>query len=1139
MSYFSFSLLILLLLIKFDVGDAQTDMKNNSTTAPTLCNQCLESDSCQSNSTLDIYHCDETYCIPKSLVCNGIPDCLRAEDEAVSECGCLQNEFRCMNKCIELVKRCDKIADCDEGEDEIDCKTHVCPTTHFKCANYFCIPTDKTCDFKDDCGDGSDELQCKHRECWHGEFKCKNSECIRPGYLCDGEVNCVDGSDEENCETSDFIKCGGSHLVHSTFWCDGWPECTDNHADELLCNITCSENKFQCPNGRCINDANVCDGHCDCLQSNDGNCADEMNCTAFYNKTDDVIVCTTGSTLSCWVPEGNPSRCIRQKYICDGQNDCFNGLSISDEFGCDKPNSHLNDEFFKCKDGRWLPLKHRCNFKAECLNGEDETNCEVSLPCDEDQFRCASGECVKSENRCDGHTDCWDKSDEIGCATVPCPSENWLRCEIGKQCVPMEKWCDYRVDCMDGSDEKNCDYRLCKADEFQCDSGQCIPLEYKCKKYREELMGCVDKSHLRNCVNSKCDENEFKCHRGPCIHQSMVCDGLLDCDLTWDDEDNNCYFMCSHIASDCQCQDVHINCTGHGLVQFPYDVEKEITFFHLGGNNFSEGLHENTFQHLDRLVYLDLMNNSIKHLEPFLFSTLWRLKTLNLQNNKITNLRNCSFMGLGQLTGLHLQGNNIYKLSSMAFQGLSSLITLDLSNQNITDIESEAFVGLRSLKSLDLSDNSLTHIRDGTFRGMPQVVFLNLKNNQLKVIDKNVFFTMPLLETLFTDEFRFCCLARYVKQCEPLPDEFSSCEDLMSNIVLRVCIWILAVVAITANLLVIVFRAKYKHTNQVHSFLIVNLALGDFLMGSYLLVIAVVDWYYRGVYFIHDSDWRRSSMCNVAGFISTFSSELSVFTLTVITLERLLAIIFPFKVRRLEMDFTRILMAVCWLLAIIISAIPLFNIHYFRNFYGRSGVCLALHITPDKPNGWEYSVFIFLFVNLGSLLLISGSYLWMFFVAKMTHRATETLIRHRSLSESAMAWRMSLLVATDAACWVPIIGLGLWSLAGFTVHPQVFAWVAVFVLPLNAAVNPVLYTLSAVPIIRRTVVSNRRAVSFRRSVTNDPNRTMSTTMVPPSVQYNGDKVTFSLITKIPHRGPEIVETEMTTNGRSITFGKMI
>lgn len=61
----------------------------------------------------------------------------------------------------------------------------------------------------------------------------------------------------------------------------------------------------------------------------------------------------------------------------------------------------------------------------------------------------------------------------------------------------------------------------------------------------------------------------------------------------------------------------------------------------------------------------------------------------------------------------------------------------------------------------------------------------------------------------------------------------------------------------------------------------------------------------------------------------------------------------------------------------------------------------------------------------------------MFVVAKMTHRATETLCQHRSLSESAMAWRMSLLVATDAACWVPIIGLGLVSLAGFKVPSQV------------------------------------------------------------------------------------------------------
>lgn len=43
------------------------------------------------------------------------------------------------------------------------------------------------------------------------------------------------------------------------------------------------------------------------------------------------------------------------------------------------------------------------------------------------------------------------------------------------------------------------DYRSCNADEFQCDSGQCIPLEHKCRQFGNDKKDCVDKSHLQNC----------------------------------------------------------------------------------------------------------------------------------------------------------------------------------------------------------------------------------------------------------------------------------------------------------------------------------------------------------------------------------------------------------------------------------------------------------------------------------------------------------------------------------------------------------------------------------------------------------------------------------------------------------------
>lgn len=40
--------------------------------------------------------------------------------------------------------------------------------------------------------------------------------------------------------------------------------------------------------------------------------------------------------------------------------------------------------------------------------------------------------------------------------------------------------------------------------------------------------------------------------------------------------------------------------------------------------------------------------------------------------------------------------------------------------------------------------------------------------------------------------------------------------------------------------------------------------------------------------------------------------------------------------------------------------------------------------------------------------------------------------------------------------------IGFAALGGAKIHPQVSAWIAVFILPLNSAVNPILFTISAI-----------------------------------------------------------------------------
>jgi hypothetical protein len=58
---------------------------------------------------------------------------------------------------------------------------------------------------------------------------------------------------------------------------------------------------------------------------------------------------------------------------------------------------------------------------------------------------------------------------------------------------------------------------------------------------------------------------------------------------------------------------------------------------------------------------------------------------------------------------------------------------------------------------------------------------------------------------------------------------------------------------------------------------------------------------------------------------------------------------------------------------------------------------------------------------------------------------------------------------------MPVIVLGVMSLTGNFHDPtgQVYAWVAVIVLPINSSINPILYTFST-PQVTKKVLSIRR-----------------------------------------------------------------
>lgn len=67
--------------------------------------------------------------------------------------------------------------------------------------------------------------------------------------------------------------------------------------------------------------------------------------------------------------------------------------------------------------------------------------------------------------------------------------------------------------------------------------------------------------------------------------------------------------------------------------------------------------------------------------------------------------------------------------------------------------------------------------------------------------------------------------------------------------------------------------------------------------------------------------------CQVAGFLTVFASELSIFTLTVITSERWYTITYAIHLnKRLKLSTAGKIMAVGWIYAVAMAALPLMGI---------------------------------------------------------------------------------------------------------------------------------------------------------------------------------------------------------------------
>ena len=518
--------------------------------------------------------------------------------------------------------------------------------------------------------------------------------------------------------------------------------------------------------------------------------------------------------------------------------------------------------------------------------------------------------------------------------------------------------------------------------------------------------------------------NQFRCKNSTvCLPLSQLCDGIVHCPNG--DDEIWCWMDC---PDKCSCEGYAVSCIDSQLsVEEIFEMPNILRSLDLSFNKQINTLSRRLEMPL--ALYINLSHCDLQIIESYVFSPLTNVKYMDLSYNRLETLLPNTFYGLNRCQLLNLVGNSaIKRIAPLAFAGLNALEELHIKNTKLDRVSSNMFQGLFRLKRLDISSNLIHTIEYRGFNWLSELLELRMSGNTILHFRNSIFDALDKLEILVSDEYMFCCFKPESVtdgSCYPHKNEFSSCRDLMRNETLRFFMWIIGIFALVGNLLSIVFRCtKDRQRLKIgYGVFVTNLAIADFLMGLYLIIIAGADAYYRGRYIENDKLWRFSNLCTAAGIISTISSEASVFFICLITIDRILVIKYPFGNFRFKPRLAILSSKVAWIFSAFIAILPVVYIDYFKNgFYARSGVCLALPLTRDRPNGWEYSLTVFVFFNFLTFLLIAFGQ-WMIY-REMKSTMTKSSVSTKRRNDLAVAKNLLIVVSTDFLCWCPIGVMG-------------------------------------------------------------------------------------------------------------------
>ena len=424
---------------------------------------------------------------------------------------------------------------------------------------------------------------------------------------------------------------------------------------------------------------------------------------------------------------------------------------------------------------------------------------------------------------------------------------------------------------------------------------------------------CPDGEDEEACQNFQC-VGLLRC-RGDdiCVHPTDVCDGVVHCLISEDDE-KLCHML--PCPETCICRGTSFKCYDLNAINQISDMATAVI---LTQTSFTLKVDLGYFLHL---LYLNITNCTFANgvLSKDMFATSVHMLTVVIRQSGIKFVQMNCFESMIRLQVLDLHNNAIYVIHPFTFIGLQSIIHVDFSNFKITTLHAFSFFGMFNLIDLDLSTNRISIITASAYYGLTSIQVIDLRYNHILFTEDLKLFSRSSMNIviIYMDIRIYCCslyksIRCFVSEHRVEPHSCNHVVKVKMCYINIVC----SLLAIFIDFAIFLVK-KSTHTLGSHYTILKHLLMANLIESFYIIIRDAIFLNNKNENIYLNTIWLQSIQCNILNVIFFVGFVMMKLFLFILVVDQLIAVRFGLK-RHIWTDKVIWCMISCWIFTILIA----------------------------------------------------------------------------------------------------------------------------------------------------------------------------------------------------------------------------